>query len=140
MSLGLDVRPETRPPIGEPLALDTLGGERGAFQVGHVAAVVAEIEFAQVSLQMFGAHPLIIAGDPTLEDREVALDGVGVPEAAAHIFLDRVSDGPVAAILAAGALVVTRFVGHEVGGAVDLAGEDWAKRALAHRLDVEGAH
>ena len=46
--------PCTSPPIGEALALDALGGQRGALHVRHVAAIVAEVELAEVTLQVLG--------------------------------------------------------------------------------------
>ncbi len=43
---------------------------------------------------------LIGAGDAALEDGEIVLDCVGVPEAASHIFVDRMVDRAVAGELA----------------------------------------
>ncbi len=47
VSRGLDVRPETSPPIGEALALDALHGEGHAFGIADAvpdALVVSKIE------------------------------------------------------------------------------------------------
>lgn len=38
----------------------------------------------------------VAAADAALEDREVVLDGVGMPESAPHIFFRRIVDGAVA--------------------------------------------
>ena len=111
---GLDIRPETSPPIGQALALNALGGDGGALEIGDVAGVVSEIELAEVTFQVFGRNPLVVAGDPALEDREIIFDGVGVPKSAAHVFFNAVVDGSVPTVLPTDALVVTSFVGHEV--------------------------
>ena len=49
---------------------------------------------------MLGAHPLVIADDAALEDREIAFNRIGMPKAATDVFVDGVDDGSMAAILA----------------------------------------
>ena len=93
-----------------------------------MTGVVAEVEFADVAIQVLRADVVIDAEDAALERREIALDGVGVPEPAAHVFLDRVIDRAMPAELAAHAGVVGGLVGHEVALAVELGGQDRAKR------------
>ena len=88
--------PFTSPPICQAFALYALGGDSGALEIGDVAGVVAEIEFAQVAFQVFGRNPLIVAVDAALEDREVVFHRVRVPEFASDIFLDRVVHGAMA--------------------------------------------
>jgi hypothetical protein len=84
--------PLTSPPVGQALALDAAKRAIGAGRVRDAASVVAEIELADVALQVLGADVVIHAEDAALQDREVALDGVGMPEAAAHVFIDRMVD------------------------------------------------
>ena len=80
--------PCVSPPIGEALALNALGGQHSAFHVGQVVGVVTEVELAEIAFQMLCAEPLVIAGDASLEDTEIALNGVGVSERSTDIFLD----------------------------------------------------
>lgn len=53
--------PRVNSQMGEALALNTLRGYRGALKIGHIMGIIAEIEFAKVTLQMLGADPLVIA-------------------------------------------------------------------------------
>ena len=55
--------------------------------------VVPEIELPEIALQVVRADVVVGALQPALQDREVALDRVRVPEAAADVLLDRVVDG-----------------------------------------------
>ena len=70
--------PLTSPPIGETLALDASERALGSSRVRDAAGVVAEIEFADVALEVLGADVVIHAENAALQDGEVALDGVGV--------------------------------------------------------------
>src|SRR5690606_37848021 len=83
------------PPIGEALPADASQGLVCALVVSDAegdALVVAEIEFRQIALQVLLADVVIGAVDAALEDREIALDRVGVG-LAANVFLDPVVDG-----------------------------------------------
>ena len=60
--------PFTSPPICQALTLNALGGNHGAFEIAHMAGVIAEIEFTQVSLEVLGRNPLVVTGDAALED------------------------------------------------------------------------
>jgi hypothetical protein len=57
----------------------------------------AEVELAEVALEVLGADVCVGADQAALEDREVALDRVGVPEATAHVLFDGVVDGAMPA-------------------------------------------
>jgi len=64
-SLGFDG--PTRPPISQPLAFDTLEGGDGALCVRHAkarAVVVAEIELADIPLQVRLAYVVIRVSTP----------------------------------------------------------------------------
>jgi len=53
VSLGLEVRPDISPPIGEALAVDTSGGDLGSLHIRvteRYAVVVPEIERAEIAL------------------------------------------------------------------------------------------
>ncbi len=67
--------------IGEPLADDTHKGALGTLHVIYAkpnAVAIAEIEFAQIAVQMALAAMLVNALHAALEDRVIALKGVGV--------------------------------------------------------------
>lgn len=66
----------TSPPVCQSLALDALGGNGGTLEVADVARIVSEIELSEISLEVLGRNPLVVAGDATLEDREVVLNRV----------------------------------------------------------------
>jgi len=61
------------------------------------ALIVALIELSEISVQVLLADMMERAIDAALEDREIALNRVCVPEAAANIFLDRMIDRAVTA-------------------------------------------
>ncbi len=88
--------PLTSPPIGQALALDALGGNGGALEIGDVARIVAEVEFAEIAFQVFGRNPLVVAIDAAFEDRELVFHRVRVPEFTSNILFDRVIEGAVA--------------------------------------------
>src|SRR6185437_6670437 len=100
---GLDVRPDIRLSVGKTLpghAAQRLGG---AFRVGHAksrALVVAEIEFAEIPLQMLGADVVVSPDDAALQNRKVAFDCVGV-RLAANVLADAVAYGLMFAVLGA---------------------------------------
>ena len=71
MSLGLLVRPLTRPPICEALAEHAGGDHLGALHVSIAkpyAVVVAEIEFRAVAMQVRLGNVVICSDDAALED------------------------------------------------------------------------
>ena len=140
MSLGLDVRPETSPPIGEALAGDAFEGLGGSLRILNIAVIVAKIEFAKIALEVLLADVLVHAVDAALQDAEIVLDRVGVPEATADVFLDRVIDRAVADELAAYLNVGTGFIGHKVAFAVDLSNQDRAQGLGIDGGDVERVH
>src|SRR5690606_26889397 len=103
------------PPIGQTLSGDAFQNLVGALGILDAKAgtfVVAEVVFRQIALEVLFADVVVHAGDAALHDREIVLDRIGVPELAAHVFLDRVIDGTVPVELATDALVDRRFVGH----------------------------
>lgn len=65
------------PPIGEPLTFEALESFFSALTIRHLSFVIAKIKLAQVSLKMLSAYVVIDTVDASLEDREVAFDGVG---------------------------------------------------------------
>src|SRR5690349_4834560 len=80
------------PSIGEALADAALYGCVGARHVVNAqrdAMVVPEVELAQIAMQVLLTAVLIDALHTALEDREVALDGVGV-RVPAHVLFGRV--------------------------------------------------
>jgi hypothetical protein len=81
--------------IGETLSNDTFDCALGAFHVIYAepnAIGIAEIEFAQVAVQMPFAAMLVDTLHAALEDRIVAFNCVGVDDPT-HVFADAVIDG-----------------------------------------------
>jgi hypothetical protein len=77
----------TSPPIGEPLAFDTQCGFGEALVIVHAerhTLVVAEIELAEIALQVLLRHVVINTSDAALQDREIVLNRVRMPKAAAN--------------------------------------------------------
>jgi hypothetical protein len=66
------------------------------------------------ALQVLGADVMVRADDLSLEQREVGLHGVGMLEAAAHVFLDRMVDRAMPAELLGDRRIHRAFVGHDV--------------------------
>ena len=81
----------TRLPVRPPLAYARLDRKDCAFPICEMAVAVAEIELADVALDMRRADVMIDAGNAALEDREIALDGVCI-NVSAHIFSDAMLD------------------------------------------------
>ena len=83
---------DVRLPVGEPLVLcafDSLYGAVGVVEAEADAAIVAEVVFSQVAVQMLLRAVLIDAAHTALEDVEDALDSVGM-DVVADIFASRV--------------------------------------------------
>ena len=78
-----------------------------------LAIAVAEIELRQIAMQVRLADVLIDAINAALQDREKALDRVGV-NIAAHILVVAVRDGAVRSKIPADAGKRRRFIGHEM--------------------------
>ena len=117
---------ETSRSIGKPLALDATQQAIGASLIvdsERDAVVVAEIELCCVAVQVRLANVEIATVDAALEDREEVLDRIGVPECSTDILLRRMVDRAVPAELAPDAPIDRAFVGHQVGGLVDV-GDD----------------
>ena len=110
----LGVRGFTRLLIGESLALRAAKQFLGLLTVGNLAVIVFEIELGEIAIQMGLAHVIERSHHAALEKGEIGLDGIRVPEIAAHIFVDAVVDGDVAGELATRFDVDPGFVGHEV--------------------------
>ena len=71
--------------IGQPLANDAADGLDGPLKVldaEGAAMIIPEIELREIAVKMVPSAMLIDSLHTTLEDREIALDGVGVDIAA----------------------------------------------------------
>jgi hypothetical protein len=85
--------------IGEPLPRGADDRAIGTLQIVDAKCdpvAVPKIELGSVAVQVRLAYMEIAAIDAALEDREEVLDGVGMPEDAADIFLGTVIDRAVA--------------------------------------------
>jgi hypothetical protein len=73
--------------IGQPLAFDANDRAVGASHVmiaGFDPVRVTEIELGEIAMKMLLAAMLIDADHPTLEDRVISLNGIGIDLLAAH--------------------------------------------------------
>jgi hypothetical protein len=88
------------------LAFDLLDSLDGAQSVALLASVVAEVELSKVLRQVVLLDTLVDAFQPSLENAEVALDGVARDQRAAlvgaRVLLAEVVDGAVRAELVSG--------------------------------------
>src|ERR1051325_10164381 len=95
LSAGLRVRLPVSLSIGEPLAgcaTDPQPGPLDVIEAELDAMRIAEIKLGQIAVQVRGRDMMVGADHAALEDREIALNRVGVG-VAAYILLDRVIDG-----------------------------------------------
>ncbi len=81
--------------VGQPLADDAGQNVIGPRVIVHAKSntmIVPEIKFRKVPVQVLLGAMLISTAHATLEDREIAFDGIAV-HVAAHIFAARMLDG-----------------------------------------------
>jgi hypothetical protein len=78
--------------------------------------IIAEIEFRQIATKVLFADVVERSDDAALHDREITLDGVGVPEASADLFLSAMVHRAVTGEGRAQFRVNRAFVGHQVRG------------------------
>src|SRR5258705_6964559 len=98
--------------ISEPLSANAFDHLHGALLIVHAQpnpSIMPEIELCQVAMQVARAAVPVSAAHATLEDREVALDGVGV-DVATHVFLGAVVHN--AMLCEAGQLVLIHTAAH----------------------------
>lgn len=65
-------------PIGEALSADAFERCMGAFSIGNLAMIPAEIEFLDVALQVLFSDMVERPDQATLEQGEIAFDVVGM--------------------------------------------------------------
>jgi hypothetical protein len=124
--------------IGEPLsddAFEDLVGTLNVVDSERDSLIVSEVEFGEVTVQMFLADMLINAVDAALEDREVPLGSIGV-SIASDVFFLSVDDGLMASELLADLPVNAAFVGAKVRSLVDPSFKNWAQIRGVHFRDV----
>jgi hypothetical protein len=144
--------------IGQPLADCTLNRAGGTLNVIYAepnAVGIAEIELAQISVQMFFTAMLVDALHAALEDRIVALNGVGgdggsfdnglaigaqlvsdlVP--VANVFFIGVVHRFMAGEIATNFHVVAGFVGHEIAFRADVFPQDRRNVGNGGAVNVE---
>ena len=115
--------------IGQPLADDAFEDLVGTLDVvdsERDSLIVAEVEFGEVTVQMFLAHVLINTVDAALEDREVPLRSIGV-SIASDVFFLSVDHGVMAGELLADLPVNAAFIGPEMRGFVNPSFKDRAQ-------------
>jgi hypothetical protein len=112
-------------------ALRILNTERDPF-------VVAEVEFAQIPLQVLLADVVVRARDPALEDREVAFDGVRV-SLTANVFLGTVVYDLMPEV-AVHVSVLARVIGNQQRLFVEMGNENRAQRGGGNARQVHRPH
>src|SRR3954467_14748032 len=75
---------------------------------------IAEIELREIAVKVLLSSELIDAPHPSLEDREIAFDGVGMG-GAAHILAHAVIDSGMPAEAQREGAIMVGFVGHQLG-------------------------
>jgi hypothetical protein len=102
--------------IDQPLANDAAQRAIGALDIINPQwdpLVVAEIELGKILLQMLLADVVIDTIDVALQDREIALDGIGV-RVALHVFLCRVVHSLMAGEALTDFLIKPALVGAQI--------------------------
>lgn len=127
--------------ISQPLALGTHQGEIGPCmiinpQLGPVG--IAEVEFSQVSVKMRLADMEVAAVNAPLQDREKALDRVGV-NVVPHVFLGAVVHGFVPGVGPTDVVIDVGLVTDKATVAMGVPRDDWIEVGRGHAWDMEAA-
>lgn len=126
--------------IRQALALCAFERKGSALHVVHaklLAVAVAEIELAQIAMQMGFAHVLINAVHAAFQDREESFYGVGV-SVAAHVFVGIVLDGAVRCKIPADGGKRCFLIGHELAFGRSMAAQNRVQGVGANVRHVEG--
>lgn len=111
------------PPISEAFAFGAFDGSRCAFGIIDAkgdAVVPLEGDFVDVALQVMLADRVMRAVHLAFDDRMEAFCRIDMNEAAkSHIFISRVIDARMSAVIARWLDVDLAFIGHEIGRFVD---------------------
>lgn len=115
--------------IRQPLSNYALNGLCCSHFIIHTkrgALIVSEIKLGQIALQVLLSDVVERPVNPTLKDREVTFDGVGV-NVASHILSRAVIDGAVLIELAPDLFGNCAFVRHDIGCTVYMGLQDRAQ-------------
>lgn len=129
--------------IGQPFAFHPDERAIGAGQIVDAeagAVVVAKVELCRVAMQMRFGDMEIATEQAAFEDREEVFDRVGVPEHRAHVFLGAVINPAVAGESRTNAGIDWATVSHQIGGLIDVRGDDRAEGFGGDIWNVEAAH
>lgn len=129
--------------IGQPLAIRAFDGFGRALSVVNPKRdplVVAEVELAEIPLQVLCRNMVIGADHATFEDREIAFDRVSVPEIAPNIFLNRVVDRAVPGKVISDRRINRAVIGHHIGRLAYLGFEDRLERRAVDARHMPRAH
>lgn len=129
---------------GETLAHDTLEHVVAPLGVGHAkrnAVVIAEVELGKIAVKVMLGAMLVHAVHTALEDRERAVNGVGVNGAvgAVHEIHGRVNGGAEFDKLASDLAVHGRFIDRKAGFAGDVVTHDGRNILRADVVDMKPA-
>jgi len=128
-------------PIGKPLTDDALHGPCGSLNVIYAepdAIAIAEIKFCEIAVQMLLAAVLIDTLHTALENRIVALNGIGM-YVAADVFFLRVIHSAMLGKFRADSAVMPCGVGHKAAFPRDVLADDWNDAADRVTVNVERA-
>src|ERR1700730_8687476 len=98
--------------IGEAFTLTTTHGKNSALHICQFAGVVAEIEFCQITMQMFFGAMLVNAAHSSFENREKSFNRIGV-NVTSHIFTARMGYGFMRGKFLANVRVILAFIGEQ---------------------------
>src|SRR5258708_678475 len=126
--------------IGEPLALHSLEQNVravGIFNPKSNAIAIAEIEFGKIAVQVVVAAMLIDTFHTAFEDREEALDGVGMhgPIFARNVLAKHMTGEAVIREMQAQIFVLSRIISHYARARVDVRLQDGKQGAHLQVID-----
>jgi hypothetical protein len=127
--------------IGEALPDDALDCDLSTLNVIYTepdAIAVAKIELGKIPVQVLFAAMLVDALHAALEDRIVALDGVGV-NLTTNIFFAAVVHAFVAGEVGANFKILTGFVGHQRGFTGNVGADNRSDLCNRSAVDMEAA-
>lgn len=135
-------RCRVRPPIGQPLPGDALERVVCALCISHTesrAIVVSEIEFGNISLQVLASNMMICPDQATLEQAEIAFDGVCM-DVPAHVFAFGMRYGFMTGGNRAKLPVVFSIIGHQMSIGRHLGFKDGLQGCAGHIRNMERAN
>ena len=128
-----------RSPIHQALSDNARNARFEAVKVGDLARVPFEILLRRVAVQMRLGNMVERAENGALQEAEIALGRVRMPEVGAGVFVGAVVHSAVHGERRADLRIQRAFVRHEGAGLVRVGVDDWAQGLGGDRGDMERA-